>query len=63
MWDLSSPTRVELTPLAVEARSLNHWATREVLSQRVLHNLVTHLPCVPELTDFCIPRDGTVDFG
>ena len=54
---------MEPAPLAVEARSFNHWAAREILSQRVFHNLVTHLPCVPALTDCCIPRDGTVDFG
>ena len=32
MWDLSSLTRIEPEPPAVEARSLNHWTAREVLS-------------------------------
>ena len=31
MWDLSSLTRAEPVPPAVEAQSLNHWTTREVL--------------------------------
>ena len=31
MWDLTSPTRVEPAPPAVEAQSLNYWTTREVL--------------------------------
>ena len=30
MWDLSSQTRIESTPLVVEAWSLNHWATRKI---------------------------------
>ena len=36
MWDLSSPTR-DWTHLAwIARRFLNHWTTREVLSQKVL---------------------------
>ena len=31
MWDLSSPTKDRTEPPAVEAQSLNHWPTREVL--------------------------------
>ena len=31
MRDLSSPTRIEPSPPAVEARSPNHWTAREVL--------------------------------
>ena len=30
MWDLSSLTRDEPAPPAVEAQSLNHWTAREV---------------------------------
>ena len=30
MWDLSSLTRDEPVPPALEAQSLNHWNTREV---------------------------------
>ena len=30
MWDLSSPTRMEPAPPALEAWSLNHWTAREV---------------------------------
>ena len=29
MQNLSSPTRIKLVPPEVEARSLNHWTTRE----------------------------------
>ena len=29
-WDLSSLTGIKPAPPAVEARSLNHWATREI---------------------------------
>ena len=29
MWDLSSPTRNQITHPTVEVRSLNHWITRE----------------------------------
>ena len=29
LWDLSSPTRDQIQPLAVEAQSLNHWTARE----------------------------------
>ena len=32
MWDLSSPTRNQTQPPAVEAQSLNHWTAREVPS-------------------------------
>ena len=30
MWDLSSPTGMQRSPQAVEARRLNHWAARQV---------------------------------
>ena len=30
MWDLSSPTRDQPVPPAVEAQSLNHWTARKV---------------------------------
>ena len=29
LWDLSSPTRDQTQPLAVEAQSFNHWTARE----------------------------------
>ena len=32
MWDLSSPIRDGTCTLCIEARSLNHWTTREVPS-------------------------------
>ena len=43
-WDLISPTRdrpgIESIPHAVEAQSLNHWTTREVLKAGILGNSV-----------------------
>ena len=38
-WDLSFPTRDQTTPPALEGRSLNHWAAREVLANDFLANL------------------------
>ena len=36
MWDLSSQTRDQIRPPAMEARSFNHWATREVPVMQLL---------------------------
>ena len=37
MWDISSPTRVDPVPLAVEVQSLDHWTTSEVPTSFLLH--------------------------
>ena len=30
LWDLSSPTRDQTQAMAVKAKSINHWTTREI---------------------------------
>ena len=58
MRDLSSRPRVEPTAPALETRSLNHWATREIpdwgFNDLIFVNRQTHPPCHASLLR--IPR-------
>ena len=49
MWDISSLTRVEPVPLAVEVQSLDHWTTREVPTSFLLNQRSRSLLRSPSL--------------
>ena len=44
MWHLSSPTRDQFEPFALEAQSLNHWTAKEVLREFVSWQTVKWFP-------------------